>query len=350
MAGFGDKLAAKSEQVKSGTVVAKSAIEVIEDNHEQLVRALPGSMSPERFTRIVATELRKNPRLQGCTRTSLLGAVLTAAQLGLEPGALQQVYLIPRRIKGRDEVQFQLGYRGMIELALRGGRTIAVAAEVVHEADEFEYRLGTDPYLDHVPALTERGNAIAAYAVAHLKEGGRPFVVLNIDQIQKRRGRSQSGDSGPWATDWDAMARKSAVRALAPYLPQTPEFATALTADEGVRTDIVPIEEFEPAPAVVEVEAVEPDPPVDGQLDPSKMTKREIVPLLNERHLSTAGRIDVLRARLVQAIADEAPFEDPAPSVSADDEGETADLGDTPGAAGAGADAAPLVETESGAS
>lgn len=77
-------------------------------------RALPGVMTPERFTRIVLTALSSNPELQQCTPESFCGAMMTAAQLGLEPNTpLGQAYLIPYRNnrKGVVECQFQLGSR-----------------------------------------------------------------------------------------------------------------------------------------------------------------------------------------------------------------------------------------------
>lgn len=51
----------------------------------QIKKALPATITPERFTRIVLTALSSNPKLQQCTPGSFLGAMMQAAQLGLEP-------------------------------------------------------------------------------------------------------------------------------------------------------------------------------------------------------------------------------------------------------------------------
>lgn len=196
-------------------------------------RVLPSSVSPERFARLVLTECRKNRQLLRCSPISLLGAAMTAAQLGLEPGPLQHCYLVPRK----GEVQFQLGYRGMIELALRGGGMLSIDAHVVGEHDEFEYAYGTDSYLYHVPQLDDPGAPRCVYAVARLREGGTPFVVLSLAEVERRRRRSSAPDSPAWKNDLAAMMRKTAIRALEPYLPKSAEFALALKMDEQVRTD-----------------------------------------------------------------------------------------------------------------
>lgn len=204
----------------------------------QLARALPKAITPERFVRLVMTQVRTNQMLMRCDQASFLGAVMTAAQLGLEFDARQLAYLIPRKVQGQWRATAMIGYRGYIELARRSGQVRDVQAHVVYERDEFVVEYGDTPRVIHKPTLVgERGAPIAAYAVAFYKDGGTTAIALRKDEIEKRRGRSAAGDKGPWATDWDAMARKTAVRALAAYLPQTPELANAIALDEVVRTD-----------------------------------------------------------------------------------------------------------------
>ena len=83
-----------------------------------------------------------------------------AAQLGVEPNtALGQAYLIPYG----NQCQFQLGYKGMLDLAYRTGEVRSITAEVVREGDVFEYELGLNPKLRHVPAQSGRGKAIYYY-------------------------------------------------------------------------------------------------------------------------------------------------------------------------------------------
>lgn len=76
----------------------------------EIAKALPSVMTPERFTRIVLSALSTNPKLAETTPSSFLGAMMTAAQLGLEPNTpLGQAYLIPYKNKGVLECQFQIG-------------------------------------------------------------------------------------------------------------------------------------------------------------------------------------------------------------------------------------------------
>ncbi len=84
----------------------------------EIKKALPSVITPERFTRMALTAISVNPKLAECTPQSFMGALMNAAQLGLEPNTpLGQAYLIPyenkRKIKGEwtkvPEVQFQLG-------------------------------------------------------------------------------------------------------------------------------------------------------------------------------------------------------------------------------------------------
>ena len=90
----------------------------------EIKKALPSVMTPERFSRIVLSALSANRKLAETTPQSFLGAMMTAAQLGVEPNTpLGQAYLIPYW-NGKAKVlecQFQLGYKGLIDLAYRSG-------------------------------------------------------------------------------------------------------------------------------------------------------------------------------------------------------------------------------------
>lgn len=214
---------------------------LIESRVDDIRRALPAAtgMTPERLAMVAYTLVRTNPALAGCTPQSLLGALMTTAQLGLEPGPLQHVYYIPRWNKkvGANEVNFQIGYKGMIELARRAG--VQIKTRNVYENDEFVIEFGFDDKVVHKPALRDRGDVIGYYLTATW-DGGAYIGWMNLDDINARRARSQSADSGPWKTDFDAMSRKSLVRAAfdSNQIPQTRAVAQAINADETVRTSI----------------------------------------------------------------------------------------------------------------
>jgi recombination protein RecT len=235
-----EKIAATPQQ--------KTIIDLLERQRPAIEKVLPQTIGAERFTRIALTELRRNPALYDCAPDSLLGALMLSAQLGLEPGPLGHVYLVPYK----KVVTFIIGYTGMIELAFRSGRLKDIQAEIVYEHDLFTYKKGTSPKLDHTPTLNpaDRGPAVAVYAVARLTTGGAPFVVLSPQEVEARRKRSAaaSAGKGPWTTDTDAMWRKSAVRALRPWLPASADFARALTVDES------PVVELRDAEVILDVD------------------------------------------------------------------------------------------------
>lgn len=208
--------------------VDKTIAGLIERQRGGIARALPRGMDADRFARIVITECKANPQLLRCDPGSMLAAVMRAAQLGLEPGPLGHVYLVPFG----DQVQFILGYKGIVALARRSGEIKDVYAEVVYEGDEFEVTLGLERNIHHkrTPA-TNKAKVTHAYAVARFVEGGYAFEVLDELDIAHRRSRSKQ-KQGPWTTDFDAMAKKSAVRALAKWLPLTIEEQHAITNDE----------------------------------------------------------------------------------------------------------------------
>lgn len=205
--------------------------QMIEMNLPEIRRALPDvGITPERFTRILLTEIRRNPSLAKCNPVSIIASAMVAAQLGLEIGGpLGHAYLVP--YKG--EATFILGYKGIIDLARRSGQIKSIVARAVHEHDDFDYGYGLDEYLTHKPAVGDRGETIAYYGIAKFKDGGHQMLVMSKADVDKRKARSASAKSGrsPWDTDYDAMACKTVIRAMAPFLPLEAEHFSAIAVD-----------------------------------------------------------------------------------------------------------------------
>lgn len=220
----------------------------------QIKRALPSVITPERFSRMVLTALSSTPKLQQCTPQSFLGAMMTAAQLGVEPNtALGQAYLLPydNRRKGVTECQFQLGYKGLIDLAYRSGEVSIIQAHEVYENDDFDYELGMEPRLRHIPARANRGKVICYYAMFKTKDGGYGFDVMSIEDVQAHAKKySKAYGSGPWQTNFDEMAKKTVLKKVLKYAPLKSDFVRAAAQDESIKTEIdadmysVPAEEI----------------------------------------------------------------------------------------------------------
>lgn len=209
---------------------------LIQAMEPQIRKALPSVITPERFTRMVLTALSSTPKLQTCTPQSFLGAMMQAAQLGVEPNTpLGQAYLIPYG----NVCQFQLGYKGLIDLAYRSGEVSSIQAHEVHENDVFEYEYGLEPKLKHVPAQKDRGNVIMYYAVLKLKNGGVGFEVMSREDVETfARKKSKAYSNGPWKTDFDEMAKKTVLKKVLKYAPLKTEFARAVATDETVKSTL----------------------------------------------------------------------------------------------------------------
>lgn len=206
----------------------------------EIKKALPSVITPERFTRIVLSALSTNHKLAETTPQSFLGAMMTAAQLGVEPNTpLGQAYLIPYRNKGVLECQFQLGYKGLIDLAYRSGEISSIQAQIVYANDEFEYSFGLEPTLKHVPAMSDRGEPTHVYAVFRTKDGGYGFEVMSMDDVRVHAQKySKAYSNGPWQTNFEEMAKKTVLKRCLKYAPLKSDFVRAVSQDETIKTEI----------------------------------------------------------------------------------------------------------------
>lgn len=197
-------------------------------------RALPSHVKPERMLRVIQTALSRNPSLASCTKVSLFGAIVTASQLGLEVNTpMGHAYLVPFRNKGQMECQLIIGYMGYIDLAWRSDRILDIYAEVVREGDEFLYEMGLERKLVHRPKFGNKKPLTHVYAVCNIKGGGRAFVVLDKSEVMQAKSVSKSPNT-VWNTENEpAMWKKTAVRQLRKWIPQSVEFATAAALDEA---------------------------------------------------------------------------------------------------------------------
>ena len=203
----------------------------------EIEKALPKVMTPDRFVRIATSAVTNTPKLAECTPKSFVGAMLNAAQLGLEPNTpLGQAYLIPYFSKGRYEVQFQIGAKGLVELAHRAGTN--VESHVVYENDEFSYSYGLHPDIVHKPVMKDRGKAIAYYAVWRNADSFGFEVMSKEDVLAHAQTYSKTFKNGPWQTNFDEMAKKTVIKKALKYAPLKSDIARALGEDESIKSDI----------------------------------------------------------------------------------------------------------------
>lgn len=206
----------------------------LEERKATYINMLPPGMNVDRFMTLVIRACSQVPKLLSASKVSLLTAVSQAAELGLEPnGSLGHGWLLPYK----DQVQFIPGYRGFIQLAVRSGEVSNITADVVYSADLFTVEKGANPVLRHVPDLEfeQTDEEIRfAYAVAKLRDSNTIFEVVSRKKIDRIMATSKSArsDYSPWQTHYAEMAKKTAVRALAKYLPlQNASWAKMLEID-----------------------------------------------------------------------------------------------------------------------
>jgi len=221
-----------------------------------LAAVLPRHITPDRMLRLALGALRNTPKLGAAKVETLFGAIIQCAQLGLEPNTpLGQAYLIPfdNHNTKQTEVQVVFGYKGLIDLARRSGRIISIAAHEVCENDFFEFQYGLKEELVHRPALVNRGEIIAFYAVAILSDGGHAFEVMSAHDVNAIRDASHNyrfardKSATVWGQHYASMGRKTVIRRLCKYLPVSIELATAIEIDE--KADVGITQDFDVLPA-----------------------------------------------------------------------------------------------------
>lgn len=239
----------------------------ITDMKNQFAMAMPRGGEAAQLVRDALTVVRQTPKLAECEHTSLLGALMTCAQLGLRPGigALGHAYILPmyNSKARRMDAQLILGYQGMLELANRSGEIEMVVARQVHENDFFELDYGTDT-ISHKPAMTGRGKVIGYYAKFYRKGSNRAtYEFMSVADAEEHRDKfamAKTRDGkivGPWAQHFDAMATKTVVRRLFKWMPRNTTIADALIADDSVRVDMTPTADLTQVAEHTEGEAVE---------------------------------------------------------------------------------------------
>lgn len=246
--------AAETSPAKQG----KSMQAYIKSMEGEIKKALPSVITPERFTRMVLSAISVNPKLASCTPKSFLGAMMSAAQLGLEPNTpLGQAYLIPYNNKGTLEVQFQIGYKGLLDLAYRSGEVDIIQAHIVYENDTFECEYGLNPTLKHIPADSKKGEPVKVYAVFRTKTGGFGFEVMSMDEIREHAAKySQTYGSkySPWTNNFEEMAKKTVLKKVLKYAPMKSEFARGVAQDGTIKTELT--EDMYESPNVVDADFI----------------------------------------------------------------------------------------------
>lgn len=237
------KIATNQVEQKSNPTIR----DLVQAQQAAIETQLAGALNSGAFVRAAISTIASSPQLQQATPSSVLGGIMLAAQLKLEIGpALGHFYLTPRKEKGQQVCLPIIGYQGYIELAYRSGRIEKIETFLVRDGDKFDHGANSERgrFFDWSPAdYDEERPWTGVVAMAKIKNAGTVWAYLPKDKVLARR--PHYWDKGtPWQTNEEEMARKTGVRALAPYLPKSTELAQAIEADENKVESIVGVHDL----------------------------------------------------------------------------------------------------------
>lgn len=212
--------------------------ELLERMKPEIARALPKHLNPDRMARIAMTEFRKAPKLGECNLRTVFGAIITLAQLGLEPGVLGQAYLVPY---GK-ECQGIPGWQGLADLVSRAGRA-SVWTGAVFEGDHFKYAYGDRPFIEHIPDESREDapgpdKLTHCYAVGRIKGADWPIIeVWSRAKVTKHRDRFNKVGARHYSFQhFEMYGRKVALLQVIKYMPKSVEMQTAVDLENAAQT------------------------------------------------------------------------------------------------------------------
>jgi len=191
------------------------------------------------FISSILSAVNTNPQLKQCEPMSVVASAAIAASLDLPINSnLGFAYLVPYYIKGILKAQFQVGYRGFIQLAIRTGQYKIINASVVYE-DELvrNDRITGDMEFDYSKKKSDKAMGYVAYF--KLLNGFEKYYYMTAEEIEKHAKRysqayQKRGDS-LWHTQKDVMALKTVLKlALSKYGILSIEMEKAITYDQAV--------------------------------------------------------------------------------------------------------------------
>jgi len=216
----------------------KPVLALLQPRQSDLIQMMGGEMEYKKEISFAIQAANSNDILAGCHPSSVAKAIFNLAITGLSLNPVKKLaYLIPKNIKGQWQAILMPSYQGLAHLIMQGGEIQKIVAHVVYEGDEFEYELGFDVHVKHVPKLSAtKKMVVAAYALAIDKNGAKYAEVMSKQELDEIKERSDSGkkNTGPWVSDYPEMCRKTCIRRIYKYLPKG---ANAEAVGEAIKID-----------------------------------------------------------------------------------------------------------------
>lgn len=187
------------------------------------------------FVSSVISVANGNPALRKAAPMTILGSAMVAATLDLPVvPTLGLAYIVPYA----GQCQFQLGYKGLIELAERSGQFKNIIDEVVYEGQLVKKNKFTGEYEFDEDA--KKSNEVVGYmARIDLINGFSKTIFWTVDEVKSHAKKFsqayRNGKTSPWSSDFDAMARKTVLKALfAKYAPKSIAIQQAVKFDQAI--------------------------------------------------------------------------------------------------------------------
>ena len=202
----------------------------LEKMADKFTEALPRQMDVNKFISVAKLTLNKNPKLLQADKTSLMQTFMKAAQDGL--------YLDGREaaaVQYGNQVNYLPMVEGVIKLMHNSGLIKTISAEVVYENDCFEYELGSNPHVKHIPLLVgNKGNRICVYCYVQTANDGEYIEIMNMDDLDKckQQAKGASSPHSPWVKWFDQMAKKTVIHRIAKRLPKNDAINSVVRIDE----------------------------------------------------------------------------------------------------------------------
>ena len=192
---------------------------------------------PDSYITSVMQVLSSNSMLAGVNADSITGAVFTACAMNLPlNNNLGLAYIVP--FKGA--AQLQVGYKGYLQLAQRTGQIESINAIAVYDTDTEESVLSR---LTSLIPKKVTGNVIGYTARLKTVTGFVAVVTMTSDELWEhaykysqtyKSAQNQGKNYSVWHQNFDAMAKKTVLKALMKYCPMSVELQKAMESDQGV--------------------------------------------------------------------------------------------------------------------
>ena len=237
-----------------------------------------GGKNGTRFISSVVSAVNNNPALQECTNQSILSGALLGESLNLSPSPqLGQYYLVPFNDKNKGKVaQFQLGYKGYIQLAIRSGQykklnVLAIKAGELVRFDPLNEEIEVSLIEDE--EARELAETIGYYATFELVNGFKKSIYWSKKQMENHAQKYSPGYRAKkgytfWEKNFDGMAYKTMLRQLiSKWGIMSIDMVSAMDADMAVINDDGTKDYVENEEETIDAEAyaVEPEMPTEPQ-------------------------------------------------------------------------------------